>query len=111
MTTPDELRDLDRQVAEALGWHLSNCGSWWEDKNYRTTFHVTHYSPTTDARQWAVLLEMMAPDVVLDCLYEKPVRWECAVALGRSRDWPNYLGDTPGEAVVRAFLAWKGQES
>ena len=108
MTTPEE---LDRQVAEALGWrwqcHHSSIvrgrlravgpdGDIFYDRDC-----CMYFSPTTDARQWAVLLEMM-PDVHLSHSFT----WTC----WQNGDDRHQHGRAPGEAVVRAFLAWTDVE-
>lgn len=114
-----ELRELDRQVAEALGWHRVTHGDF---DYYRVTdeqakpfglpanFNAWAFQPTTDARQWAVLLEMM-PNPCLCITYAEPdagiqERWRLVTSLLEKVGADEY-GTTPGEAVCRAFLAWK----
>src|SRR5687768_12997777 len=121
----DELGELDRQVAEALGWEVDNSGlvyrmeqdpgvgvggRWWLDTNPTSESHWyisrEEFSPTTDARQWAVLLEMLPWAVLRHGNMDRSDAWDCTCNGPQLPAW--YEGHTPGEAVCRAFLAWKG---
>ena len=133
MTDSEELRALDRQVAEALGFTYRDGVGFpipedspffnifgvyafteaeepqeeWDDRKRGGDYEL--FSPTTDARQWAVLLEMLIQHsgylAMMRITHLDKTTFHYCV------DIPNVFarhhGGTPGEAVVRAFLAWK----
>lgn len=101
MSTVAELDALDREVAELRGWKWDKDMGWVGEGSFNP-----YYQPTRDARQaMALLEELAAADVVLDVLYTTPRTWECCVTV--STGWSEHAGDSPCEAIVRAWIAWK----
>lgn len=102
MTTPEELRDLDRQVAEAKGWVVE--GGHMHKARLRVAMPLRCWS--SDPGESQELFEEMAEAGAEPHLYaakddEGNVRAAvyCEGFVGS--------GATIGEAVVRCYLAWR----
>ena len=105
MTTPEELRELDRQVAEALGWR------WTTDTRYIVNLSVApleefEFYPTEDARQWAVLDDMVLADHEWNALIEGRSNLVATLWRGKENAIHEFRDEERSVRHVRAFLAW-----
>ena len=111
MTTTEELDALDKRVAELRGWKQDpdDADFWIAPEGDQQSFPMITYDGGTyavtldicrDAHQWGVLLEEFSDD---GGVYRHGDHW---VADTWERDGiSGGKGDTPGEAVVRAWIA------
>lgn len=95
------LAEVNEAIAKAKGWEPSTWGvehgKWASSDHNEST--LWHHDPTDDPREWSRLLEELLSG---DC----PTRF-VSHSLGMwsvSGVW----GSTLGEAVCRAWFAWKG---
>jgi len=99
------MSDLDRQVAEALGWH-EDCTGKLLDSDQQFKGYAVDFSPSTNWEQCGKLIEGYGVNITY---------------LLHSRDyveaWPSgkytckSKGATPQEAVCRAVIAMKEGET
>ena len=108
VSSQEELRELDRQVAEALEHRLGTEPLWLCEKCKGWVIQLTHerFTPTTDARQWAVLDDMVLADHEGNALIEGRSNLVATLWRGKENAIHEFRDEERSVRHVRAFLAW-----